>query len=154
MSVSRSYETTSGANIAAYTEGRFMNTNQRDVRESNFSLGKSGSSFENTAQRYFDSRTADEVRNAQLNVASTTQMRTEIRNSKQKVDMVSSRRAASSDVEALHDVKYQKYGGADLRRTNLSLGTQKQHLATENGAAFLEHGAAVYTAPVQQQEVS
>ena len=143
-----SYETTSGANVATYTGGQITNTN---LRESNINLGKSEGAFETTVQRSFKARTADEIRNAQVNMASAIQMRTEIDNNKQKANMVSTSHAAMSDVGALYDVKFNKREG---RHTNVSLGTQKQSLETETGTNFIKHGAAVYTAPVQQQEVS
>ena len=65
--------------------------------------------------------------------------------------MVSASHAAMSNVEALYDVKFKRRKG---RHTNVSLGTQKHHLETETGTNFIKHGAAVYTAPVQKQEVS
>ena len=147
-----SYETTTGANIAAYTGGQVSRA--KNLRKSNISLGKSDGAFETTAQRSFASLTADQVNNAQVSVASATQIRTEIATRKQKVAMVSSSHAATSDVNALYNVKYQKHGGADLRHTNFSLGKEKQNFASEAGATFQKHGATVYTAPVQKQKVS
>ena len=147
-----SYETTSGANIAAYTGGQVTIADGKDLRKSNISLGKSDGAFETTAQRSFKSLTADEVKNAQVNVASATKMRTEINT--HKVDMVSSSHAAASDVQALYDVKFKKHEGANMRRTNFSLGTEQQKFASEAGATFQEPGSAVYTAPVKKQKVS
>ena len=143
-----SYETTSGVNVATYTGGQVTNAN---LPKSNISLGKSEGAFETTVQRSFKARTVDEIKNAQVNTASTTQMRTEIDNGKQKDIMVSASHAAMSNVEALYDVKFKRREG---RHTNISLGTQKHHLETETGTNFIKHGAAVYTAPLQKQEVS
>ena len=152
---SSSYETTSGANVASYTVGQVTNTNHVDLRKSNINFGKSDGEFETTVQRSFGSHTADEVRNAHVNTTSATKMRTEIdSNNKQKAIMVSSSHAATSNVGALYDVKLQKREGTDMRRTNFSFGTQKQQLASETGTTFKKHGAVVYTAPVQKQEVS
>ena len=149
-----SYETTTGANMAAYKVGQVLKADGKDLRKSNISLGKSDGAFQTTAQRSFTSLTADEVKNAQVNVASATKMRTELDTGKQKVAMVSSSHAAASDVKALYDVKFKKHEGANMRRTNFSLGTEQQKFASEAGATFQEPGSAVYTAPVKKQKVS
>ena len=143
-----SYETTSGANVATYTGGQVTNAN---LPKSNISLGKSEGAFETTVQRSFKARTVDEIKNAQVNTASATQMRTEIDNGKQKDIMVSASHSAMSNVGALYNVKLEKREG---RRTNISLGTEKHHLASETGTNFKKHGVVVYTGPVQNQEVS
>ena len=134
--------------MSAYTVAQVF---KADGRKSNISLGKSEGAFETTVQRSFKAHTADEIKNAQVNMASATQMRTEIENSKQKDIMVSASHAAMSNVRALYDVKLKRREG---RRTNISLGTQKHHLETETGTNFIKHRAAVFTAPVQKQEVS
>ena len=60
--------------------------------------------------------------------------------------IVSSSRAVTVDEKALYGVKYQKHGGAELRNTNFTLGTQKQNYASEAGATFQNHGVTVYAA--------
>ena len=152
-----SYETTSGAsggNATAYTGGQVTNAQHADLRKSSISFGKSGGGFETetTVQHSFGSRTADEVKNAHhVNTASATQIRAEIDNGKQKHIMVSASHAAVRDVGAPYTVKLEKREG---RHAHVSLGTEKHHLASETGATFKKHSAAVYTAPVQQQEVT
>ena len=71
------------------------------------------------------------------------------------VGTVSSTHAATTDEKArlekaLYDVKYQKHQGANLRRTNFSLGTDTQSYASEAGATFQHHGATVYATAMQK----
>ena len=66
-----------------------------------------------------------------------------------KRTMVSTTKAATTDEKALYDVKYEKHQ-KDLRRTNFSLGTDKQSYASEASATFQNRGAAFYAAAMEK----
>lgn len=63
-----------------------------------------------------------------------------------KRTMVPSSKAATTDEKALYDIMYKKHKGADLRRTNFSLGTDGPNYNSEAVNTFKHHGAKTYAA--------
>lgn len=63
-----------------------------------------------------------------------------------KRTMVPTSVAATTDEKALYDIMYKKHKGADLRRTNFSLGTDKPNYNSVAVNTFQRYGAKIYLA--------